>query len=92
MRSVAVLAAAAAICSGLLGGLLCGCPTTPTPTTQPPAVIYGELVDAGCLQATDSGLEAIQQAIATPGAPAWFSCLANGGTVASCHVPCNAAQ
>lgn len=50
--------------------------------------VYGELVDAGCLQADDSGEQAIVDTYAQPGHPAWLDCLFAGGTVAGCGVPC----
>lgn len=65
-----------------LATLLVGCKTAATPTS-----IYLELVEAGCLQATDGGPAAVAQAEEI-GADLWVSCLADGGTVASCHVPC----
>jgi hypothetical protein len=66
-----------------------------TPSTAPAqsptaASIYSALVEAGCLGADDGGAAAIAQEHALPDQPAWLSCLfaADGGTIASCAVPC----
>lgn len=56
---------------------------TPTPT------IYTTLVQAGCLDPNDdAGLSAVQRGLLSDAQPPWFACLADGGTVAGCGVPC----
>lgn len=68
-----------------------GCNKPSPPNTQAQN-IYAELVEAGCLQADDSGLATVQSALQFDGAtPSWFTCLANGGTVSSCQLPCDSA-
>lgn len=57
-------------------------------TLVPPPTIYGELVDGGCLAATDGGLEAVQEVAQSDAAPSWFTCLQAGGNVTTCQVPC----
>lgn len=54
---------------------------------QPPS-IYSQLVDGGCLAATDGGLEAVQELAASDAAPSWFTCLQGGGNITTCQVPC----
>ena len=85
MKLVALLLAAAT------------CTPAPQPAPQdaaPPVVvgpvdqaIYGELVEAGCLQGDLSGVSAVaaeRQKFHDLG----LDCLADGGTVQSCGVPC----
>ena len=87
-----------AVAMGLAGalavllGLACK-PTPPTPAPLPtPAVIFSELVDAGCIADDDSGAEAIAEEHALEGGGFdWLNCLYDGGSVASCSVPCDAA-
>lgn len=60
---------------------------------QPPAPVstdtsvYQQLVEAGCLASSDSGVAAVAAEHASPN-PTWLSCLYNGGTVQGCAVPC----
>jgi hypothetical protein len=61
-----------------------GCPSTPPAADASAEGIYQALQTAGCMQATDGGLQAIQQEMGAPSPPAWFQCLENGGTVQSC--------
>jgi hypothetical protein len=79
----------AALCAvGLIGCNTC----QPTPSPAPPPttdqMVYGELVDAGCLGASDGGVTAVATEHALSSAPTWLSCLYDGGTVTSCAVPC----
>ena len=66
----------------------------PAPTPLPPGntdadeVVYGELVEAGCLEAEDGGVDYVAIAARDPSAPIWLTCLYDGGTVISCNVPC----
>lgn len=60
-----------------------GCPSS-TPPAASAQAIYGGLVEAGCMADTDGGLAAIQSELAAQPQPPWFSCLADGGSVASC--------
>lgn len=66
------------------------CQPTPAPVLVTPSdqQIYAKLVDAGCLKATDGGVEAVHEERAMNPPPAWANCLSNGGTVADCNVPC----
>jgi hypothetical protein len=52
------------------------------------AIVFGELVEAGCLQADDSGIDSITQEHALPDQPAYLACLFDGGTISACNVPC----
>jgi hypothetical protein len=53
-------------------------------------VIYNELTAAGCIEPSAGSQKAIDLAMASDAAPPWFLCLTEGGTVASCSVPCGA--
>jgi hypothetical protein len=88
------IATAATMGGVLFGGLLLGCPTTSSgPTSAPtPAVIYSELVAGGCLAASDGGVAAVTEEGQMTPPPSWYTCLAEGGTVAGCGVPCDAAS
>jgi hypothetical protein len=67
------------------------CTTTPPqPAHSGAAYAYGALVDGGCMAASDSGLASVTAELASDAAPAWATCLGNGGTVVSCGVPCDA--
>jgi hypothetical protein len=56
------------------------------PPATPPVDVQGELVEAGCLAAGDDSGD-FQQALASDAYP-WLACLAEGGSVAGCGVPC----
>jgi len=62
-------------------------PSPPAPST-PAAVVYGELVEAECLDPSDGGLDFVTAAHAEPLRPAWLDCLFDGGAVTTCGVPC----
>jgi hypothetical protein len=86
---VKTLALLAAICVAA-----CTPASTPDagPPPEPPAtVIYGELVEAGCLAYDDAGdgLNAITTEHASHDTP-WLECLflEAGATISSCAVPC----
>jgi hypothetical protein len=67
-----------------------GCKPTPPPTSTPtPAMIAGSLVEAGCATASLTLVQSVQAELEAGSVPAWISCLAAGGTVASCAVPCD---
>jgi hypothetical protein len=55
----------------------------------PPASIYAELVEAGCLAPDDAGagVLAVVDLEFSDAAPPWITCLAAGGSVGSCN-PC----
>lgn len=88
---------------GLAGCANCGTNPTPIPpnppvdfsdaaappSTLPPALIYGELVEAGCLDPDDSGegLAGVVELEFGDAEPPWLACLAAGGTAAACQ-PC----
>ena len=66
--------------------IACQPSSSPTPTDQS---VYGTLVEAGCLAASDGGLAAVAAEHAGPN-PLWLNCLYQpGGTVKSCGVPCS---
>jgi hypothetical protein len=65
-------------------------PTPPGPIISTAQSAYNSLVDGGCMAASDSGLASVAAELASDAAPAWATCLGNGGTVASCGVPCDA--
>jgi hypothetical protein len=70
---------------------LTGCSScTPAVAPAPPSdsQIFDELVEAGCMKADDSGLAAVSAERALNPPKAWMNCLAGGGTVAGCAVPC----
>ena len=60
--------------------------------SQPPVtvdqIVYGELVESGCLQASDGGVQAVQQEHALAAQPTWLGCMYDGGTVQQCGAPC----
>ena len=72
---------------------------TPTPAPNPPdgnptALVVAELVDAGCLQADDSGndIASVSAQEHSDAAAPWLQCLYAGGTVKSCAVPCGSGE
>lgn len=69
--------------------LVVGC--TPVSSKPTPAQIAGSLVEAGCAAASPTLVQSVQAELEAGSVPAWASCLAAGGTVASCAVPCDAA-
>jgi hypothetical protein len=80
----------------LLGLAACTPTKAPTPAPAPgddaadPGVaVYGELVEAGCLAASDSGVAAVDQEHAYADQPSWLGCLFDGGSIGSCNVPCD---
>jgi hypothetical protein len=81
--------------SALLGAivaLLFGCTDCQScvPAPNMPTVIYGELVEAGCLAPDDSGdgVTSIYEQHQSDAQPLWLGCLYMGGSVQSCKVPC----
>lgn len=70
-------------------GLAAGCqPSSAPPSTPTDQAIYTQLVEAGCLAADGSSPQDVTKERSANPPPAWFNCLANGGTVAGCNVPC----
>lgn len=75
---------------------LMACRTNPPPAPDvvpgglPTAVVDQELVEAGCLEADDSGegLATIAVMHLDGGTP-WLECLFAGGSIGSCAVPCD---
>lgn len=72
-------------------------PVPPPPITisdasanTPPAIVYGELVEAGCLAPDDSGegLVGIVDLQHSDAEPTWLSCLFDGNSVKFCSPPC----
>lgn len=78
----------------LISALLVGaCKTnTPPPAPSQAQVVFQKMVDAGCVADSDSGVSDVLLEEANDAAPAWFTCLWNGGTVASCNVPCSSSS
>ena len=70
------------------GVAACGsCRPQASPTT--PAGLVGELVDAGCLAPGDDAAAAeLLQTLESDAAQPWLVCLADGGSVVGCGVPC----
>ena len=81
--------------------LLAGCNgcNTPSPQPSPPVgppppgvpndnTVYAELTLAQCLAQTDGGVTAVANMHKSDREPPWLACMYNGGTVASCNVPC----
>lgn len=66
-----------------------GCP--PASSKPTPAQIAGSLVEAGCVAASPTLAASVQAELEAGSVPAWAACLAAGGTVAACAVPCDAA-
>lgn len=69
----------------------CAC-NQPQPVTTPQQV-YSELVAVpGCLAPAEAGADAgaaeLAKENARPDSPLWLRCLFDGGSVASCGVPC----
>jgi hypothetical protein len=81
VASVAALLVAA-------GGIGAACQNPPAPSPTPAQSVYGELVDAGCLAPSDSGAYWVAQEIAMQNPPSWVTCLADGGRILACGVPC----
>ena len=78
-----VVTAAVALCAAA------AC-SRPLPSISPTAnAVYAQLVDGGCLAATNGGPLAVQQEEGSDAAPAWFQCLWDGGSTTACGVPCN---
>lgn len=92
------LVAAALICGTLSVAACSGChpsPPQPSPPIGPPPpaapndyTVYEELVLAQCLNPSDGGVAAVAAEHQAVDQPAWLACLYNGGTIASCAVPC----
>lgn len=78
IRSVAVVWA-------LIGGCACSRPASGPPSA---AAISAELVEAGCLPASATDPATVAAGLASDAQPGWFSCLAAGGTIVGCAVPC----
>lgn len=53
-------------------------------------VIAAELVEAGCAKASPTLAQSVAAELEAGAAPAWASCLAEGGSVSGCSVPCDA--
>ncbi|HXB28048.1 MAG TPA: hypothetical protein VNV25_25180 [Gemmatimonadaceae bacterium] len=68
--------------------LLAGCQPSQPATSLTDQQITAELVDAGCFPGNASDLAAVHAERAKDPPAAWMDCLAGGGTVAGCTVPC----
>jgi hypothetical protein len=51
-------------------------------------VVYGELLEAGCLAPSADGVQSVADQHTAPDQPVWLGCLFDGGTVSACGVPC----
>ncbi len=71
-------------------GLMAAACAKPVPISPTARTVYSELVDAGCLAATDAGLSSVQEEFNSDAAPPWFGCLWDGGSIATCNTPCSA--
>lgn len=62
----------------------------PPPATLPPATVYDELVEAGCLSPDDSGegLLGVVEDEHSDAEETWLVCLFAGGTTNACGAPC----
>lgn len=69
-------------------GVGAACQNPPSPAPTPAQAVYGEMVEAGCLAPSDSGAYWVAQEIAMSNPPAWVTCLADGGRILACGVPC----
>lgn len=73
---------------------LCGCgsctPAPPPPAPTSPAGIYLQVVEAGCMMPDPVGGPAAfaEELDGAMPPPVWLRCMALGGDVASCGVPC----
>jgi hypothetical protein len=63
------------------------CQPSSAPAAMTDQSVYNELVDAGCLAASDGGVAAVAAERASPN-PAWLNCLYGGGSITGCQVPC----
>ena len=70
-------------------GACSSCQPAPTPALPTDQALYFEMVDAGCMAPDDGGPAYFTKERTLNPPPAWFNCLASGGTVAGCAVPCS---
>lgn len=76
------LSLSAMVCAAAAVTLVTSCSKPPST----PVDAQGVLVEAGCLMAGDDSGE-FQQALQS-GAYPWLNCIAEGGTISGCGVPC----
>jgi len=68
-------------------------PPPPAPVVSPAVRTYNALVEAGCLQADDAGVEAVAEEYAGfASTEPWIACLWDGGSVSACQAPCDSAS
>lgn len=67
-----------------------GCTSCAHASTGPTAAsVYDALVTSGCMTPSPDGPQAIADSHALAAEPPWLACMfGDGGTVASCAVPC----
>jgi hypothetical protein len=75
--------------SAVVGVAACSWCTPPPAPVSPATAIFNELVDAGCLAPSSDGVQAVADEI-DAGDVGWMNCLVDGGSIASCQVPCGA--
>jgi hypothetical protein len=75
--------------AGLIGLTIAGCNscTSTPPAATPASIAWSTLVDAGCAAPDIAGPTYVALQLEA-GAPAWLTCLSQGGSVAACSVPC----
>jgi hypothetical protein len=77
------------LAAGMFLAACSNCNPTPPQPVSPAQYVYDSLVEAGCLEPDPvNGLTAVEQDLTTPGTPAWETCIADGGSPASCNAPC----
>ena len=65
------------------------CTPASSPTAPTDQTVTAELVEAGCLAASDGGVAAVAAEHAGPN-PLWLNCLYQpGSSVVSCNAPCS---
>lgn len=74
------------LCAFLLTSIGCKTGASPAPTLTADQ-LTSELVDGGCLAAGPGVADAVAAEMAM-GRDAWLVCLADGGSIVSCNVPC----
>jgi hypothetical protein len=47
------------------------------------------MVEGGCVAASSTLVASVQAELASDAAPGWLQCLAEGGSITACEVPCD---
>ena len=64
------------------------CRTQPIQPPTTAAALAAEIVEAGCVLPSATLTASIQAEMTSDASPPWLQCLADGGTIAACAVPC----